>query len=651
MTVRDLSRRTGARVGVAVRGRHRTGLSVAELLSAEPRSSLPGTPPTGSTSAEPVTVVQAGAVPAPRRPAEPQAIPSPRRAVEPFEIPAPRPAEQVLLPVGCAAPAGPERPAPYRWRPDVPSPRRFTAPFTKPFGVRLAAALIGLAVLGSVPSAAGRVIEDRGAPDHTRVTPRPAVPSPGTSRTLLGALDAARGSLVERAPLASPVPVEFTDSLPDARAAVALGVAMAQIGLPYQWGGDGPTAGDAGFDCSGLTAFAYAAAGIRLPRTAHTQFGAGPHVPTGSPLQPGDLLFYGTPDAVHHVGMYLGDGRMVNAPTFGQPVRTAYYRWRGDDYLGATRPAAGGLRTAGVLPFSPVPVPATTPRLRIFEAPAAPLPTGPLPTPSADLPPEPQTAAAAVAAAGPAVSGDRDSAAVHPSGMRVDDVPPAEPASTGAVTGAPAGGSTAADDPSEAEPGAVTDPEPAALAPAAAAPVPAHAVPGTRAAAEPAANGPAATDPAANDPAAATPTTATPSTADPTTMGPASADPTTTAAPTTAAPTTAAPTTTPPTTAPAAPRHVTLSRPSEFPLFPGPGASRTVFDLDDAAPVQDLRPGDVVDAALPDGSTRSFTVRTREILSAATAATVLKSSAEPLVVRAPLPDGTFLVLTGVPAAS
>jgi hypothetical protein len=573
-----------------------------------------------------VTVVQAGAVPAPRRPAEPQAIPSPRRAVEPFEIPAPRPAEQVLLPVGCAAPAGPERPAPYRWRPDVPSPRRFTAPFTKPFGVRLAAALIGLAVLGSVPSAAGRVIEDRGAPDHTRVTPRPAVPSPGTSRTLLGALDAARGSLVERAPLASPVPVEFTDSLPDARAAVALGVAMAQIGLPYQWGGDGPTAGDAGFDCSGLTAFAYAAAGIRLPRTAHTQFGAGPHVPTGSPLQPGDLLFYGTPDAVHHVGMYLGDGRMVNAPTFGQPVRTAYYRWRGDDYLGATRPAAGGLRTAGVLPFSPVPVPATTPRLRIFEAPAAPLPTGPLPTPSADLPPEPQTAAAAVAAAGPAVSGDRDSAAVHPSGMTVDDVPPAEPTSTGAVTGAPGGGSLGADAPSAAQPGDTTDPGTAARAPAAA-PVPGDAVPGARAAAEPAAST-----------SVATPTTAAPATAAPTT------------AQTTTAPTPTAPTTTPPTTTPAAPRHVTLSRPSEFPLFPGPGASRTVFDLHDAAPVQDLRPGDVVDAALPDGSTRSFTVRTREILSAATAATVVESSTEPLVVRAPLPDGTFLVLTGVPAA-
>ena len=640
MAVRDLSRRTGTRVGVAVRGRHRTGRSVAELLSAEPRSSARVVPPTGSTSAEPVTVALDAGVPAPRRPPEPQAIPSPRRAVEPFEIPAPRPAEQELLSVGCAAPAGPERPAPYRWRPDVPSPRRLAAPFTKPFGVRLAAALIGLAVLGSVPSAAGRVIEDRGVPDHTRVTPGPAVPSPGTSRTLPGALDAARGSLAERAPLASPVPVEFTDSLPDARAAVALRVAMAQLGLPYQWGGDGPTAGDSGFDCSGLTAFAYAAAGIRLPRTAHTQFGSGPHVPAGSPLQPGDLLFYGTPDAVHHVGMYLGDGRMVNAPTFGQPVRTAYYRWRGDDYLGATRPAAGGLLTGGELPFNPIPVPAAVPRLRIFEAPVAPLPTGPLPTPSADLPPEPQTAAAAVAAAGRAVSGDRDSAAVHPSGMTVDDVPPAEPASTGAATGAPAGGSTVADVPSAAAPG--TDPGTAALAPVAATPVPDDAVLGARGAAEP----------AAPTPTTAAPTTAAPSSGDPTTAGPVSADPATVAGPASADPTTsAAPTTTAPaTTTPAAPRHVTLSRPSEFPLFPGPGASRTVFDLDDAALVQDLRPGDVVDAALPDGSTRSFTVRTREILSAATAATVLKSSAEPLIVRAPLADGTFLVLTGVPAA-
>ncbi len=126
---------------------------------------------------------------------------------------------------------------------------------------------------------------------------------------------------------------------------------MAQLGLPYVWGGDGPSNGDDGFDCSGLTTFSYAAAGLRLPRTAHTQYYAGPHVPAGDPLQPGDLVFYGTPARVHHVGMYIGGSRMINAPTFGQPVRTAFYRWIGDDYLGATRPAATGRPGNGLLPY------------------------------------------------------------------------------------------------------------------------------------------------------------------------------------------------------------------------------------------------------------------------------------------------------------
>ncbi|MDT7616289.1 MAG: hypothetical protein QOF00_3736 [Pseudonocardiales bacterium] len=141
----------------------------------------------------------------------------------------------------------------------------------------------------------------------------------------------------------------FTTDLPDGRARIAIATAMAQIGLPYVWGGDGPAAGDAGFDCSGLTHFAYAAATVTLPRTAHTQYYAGPHVPAGAPLQPGDLVFYGTAARVHHVGMYIGAGRMVNAPTFGEPARTAYYRWGGDDYLGATRPAASGVPGTGPL--------------------------------------------------------------------------------------------------------------------------------------------------------------------------------------------------------------------------------------------------------------------------------------------------------------
>jgi cell wall-associated NlpC family hydrolase len=99
-----------------------------------------------------------------------------------------------------------------------------------------------------------------------------------------------------------------------------------------------PAGGDAGFDCSGLTMAAYNAAKITLPRTAQTQYNAGPLVPAGQPLLPGDLVFYGVPGNVHHVGLYIGAGKMVHAPTFGEPVQISGYRWNGDDYLAASRP-------------------------------------------------------------------------------------------------------------------------------------------------------------------------------------------------------------------------------------------------------------------------------------------------------------------------
>ena len=177
---------------------------------------------------------------------------------------------------------------------------------------------------------------------------------------------------------------QFTTALPDQRAQVAIRTAMAQIGLPYVWGGDGPTNGDAGFDCSGLTTFSYAAAGVSLPRTAHTQYYTGPHVPQDAPLQPGDLVFYGTPAKVHHVGMYLGDGKMVNAPTFGKPVQVAFFRYGGDDYLGATRPAATGTTTGGLLPYAPAAPSTDVPEP--FPAPVAPVPTT---IPDATVPQQP----------------------------------------------------------------------------------------------------------------------------------------------------------------------------------------------------------------------------------------------------------------------
>lgn len=123
---------------------------------------------------------------------------------------------------------------------------------------------------------------------------------------------------------------------PTGAAAKAVAFARAQLGTPYVWGGDGPSEG--GFDCSGLTQAAYRAAGITLPRVAQAQYDATTKVPVGQPLKPGDLLFYGSPGNLHHVGLYIGDNKMINAPNSRSVVRVEDYRW--NDYYGATRPAA-----------------------------------------------------------------------------------------------------------------------------------------------------------------------------------------------------------------------------------------------------------------------------------------------------------------------
>lgn len=130
-----------------------------------------------------------------------------------------------------------------------------------------------------------------------------------------------------------------TGTAPADAARQAISYAQGQLGLPYVWGGDGPDTGETGFDCSGLTRAAYASVGIALPRTANTQYLVGPHLPADEPLLPGDLVFYGTPDHVHHVGLHIGGGHMIHAPKRGDTIKIAPYRWTGDDYLGATRPA------------------------------------------------------------------------------------------------------------------------------------------------------------------------------------------------------------------------------------------------------------------------------------------------------------------------
>ena len=95
--------------------------------------------------------------------------------------------------------------------------------------------------------------------------------------------------------------------------------ALAQVGKPYVWGGEGPS----GFDCSGLTMQAWKAAGVGLPRVTTDQVNAGTRIGVDE-LQPGDLLFYdtGAPGgSPSHVTMYVGGGQMVNAPRTGQNIR------------------------------------------------------------------------------------------------------------------------------------------------------------------------------------------------------------------------------------------------------------------------------------------------------------------------------------------
>jgi cell wall-associated NlpC family hydrolase len=202
-------------------------------------------------------------------------------------------------------------------------------------------ALMGFGLLGMVTSAAAQPPGLASAwPGSARVlaakAPNPmeadmvalvtALPDAVAPPAAAAAPPVAHQVAAAAAPAAAPPPAAPPQS-PSAR---AVETALRELGKPYRYGALGPST----FDCSGLTKFAYRAAGIELPHSAAAQYGSGRRV-NRNQLEPGDLIFW---RGLGHVGMYIGGGRMVHAPQTGDVVTiTSIDQGR---YLGAVRPGA-----------------------------------------------------------------------------------------------------------------------------------------------------------------------------------------------------------------------------------------------------------------------------------------------------------------------
>ena len=159
------------------------------------------------------------------------------------------------------------------------------------------------------------------AAERPRTAPAPApAPSPLANVVPKAQAAAAAPPQAEAAPTGS------------GKGAIAVAEARRQLGKPYVYGGSGPDS----FDCSGLTAWAWRAAGVSLSHSAYTQWFETTRVPTDQ-VQPGDLLFFGdSVEGIHHNAIYAGNGEMIEASQTGTPIRIR--GWRAGDLVGAGRP-------------------------------------------------------------------------------------------------------------------------------------------------------------------------------------------------------------------------------------------------------------------------------------------------------------------------
>jgi cell wall-associated NlpC family hydrolase len=224
-------------------------------------------------------------------------------------------------------------------------------------------------------------------------------------------------------------------------ALAAVGFALRQLGKPYEWAAEGPWS----YDCSGLVLASYQSVRVQLPRVSRQQYHAGSPVLV-SQLLPGDLLFFSTDRSdwrkIHHVAIYIGGGRMIHAPNFGDVVRIAPIWWT--EFFGATRivpavPAPGAPPTtqpptttrppSTTRPPTTTTAPPTTTTAPPTSTTAPPTTTPPPPT---TTPPPPTTTAAPTTPAAPTTTTEppAETTPPPPSPEPEATTPPAEPSAS-----------------------------------------------------------------------------------------------------------------------------------------------------------------------------------------------------------------------------
>ena len=176
--------------------------------------------------------------------------------------------------------------------------------------------------------AAARPQETSPAPQEQAPQPEPTYQAPAQDPATTSQPEPEASDDEGYAPAPAPEPEPApAPSYSGNAASTAISTAMSYLGTPYVWAGESA----AGLDCSGLTMVSYEAAGVYLTHSSRVQYGQGTQVPLDA-AQPGDLVFWssdGSQSGIYHVAIYLGDDKMIEAPTFGMTVRVTSMRYSG----------------------------------------------------------------------------------------------------------------------------------------------------------------------------------------------------------------------------------------------------------------------------------------------------------------------------------